>query len=123
MEKVHDLDVLRPKAEYVKLAGKKIDISYIPSGVALDIMDLRQQLEDLSNTQEKLDKIEEGGEEAKKSFEIAAELCSLITKAQYPEMDKQWLLKNTSIVQLKSLIELVTESVFKSIGESDGKNP
>ena len=34
---IHDLDILRPRAVIVKLAGQEIDISQIPSGVALEI--------------------------------------------------------------------------------------
>ena len=121
--KIHDLDVLRPEPEIVKLAGKEIDISYIPSGVALDIMSLRQELEDLTNTQDKVDKIEEGGEEAQKSFDIAADICSKITSAQHEEMTKEWLLVNTDIIQLRALIDFVTNAVFKSLGDADQKNP
>lgn len=120
--KIHDLDILRPEPEFVKLAGKKIDISYIPSGVALDIMSLRQDLEALTDSEEKLEKIKEGGEEAQKSFEISAEICAKITQAQHEEMDKEWLLTNTDIMQLNALIEYVTNAVFRSLGETDEKN-
>ena len=112
---IHDLDILRPKPEYVKLGGKKIDISFIPSGVALDIIGLREELEALTNTPEKLKKIETGGKEALRSFELSAELCASITHNQHEEMTKDWLLKNTDMFQLKALIEHITRAVFKSL--------
>jgi hypothetical protein len=123
-DKIHDLDVLRPKAEYVKLAGKQIDISFIPSGVALDLMELRQELEEMSNTPDKLEEIEKGGEAAKKSFEVAAELCAKITQNQHEEMTREWLLKNTNVQQMKALVEHVTNAVFGSLGGGeDDANP
>lgn len=112
---VYDLDVLRPPPEYVVLAGKKIDISFIPSGVAIDIMEMRQKMDELVNTPEKLEKIEEGGKEALDSFQLAAEMCAKITKSQHEKMDKDWLLKNTNVVQLKKLIEHVTDAVLNSL--------
>jgi len=112
---IHDLDILRPKPEYVKLGGKEIDISFIPSGVALDIIKLREELEALTNTPEKLKNIESGGDVALRSFEISAELCASITRNQHPEMTKEWLLKNTDMFQLKALIEHITQAVFRSL--------
>ena len=112
---VHDLDVLRPPSVYVKLAGKKIDIGFIPSGIAIDIMKLKDELMSLTDSPEKIERIENGGEEALRSFEIAAELCAAITKSQYPEMDKAWLLKNTDAVQMQALMQRITEAVFDSI--------
>ena len=112
---VHDLDVLRPPSEYVQLAGKKIDISFIPAGVAMDIMAGQQELLKLTNTPAKLKKVEAGGGEAKRSFDIAANLCAAITSSQHEEMDKAWLLKNTDVVQIKVLMDYVTKAVFHSL--------
>ncbi|KKL82736.1 hypothetical protein LCGC14_1981760 [marine sediment metagenome] len=118
---VYDLDVLRPVPEYVLLAGKKIDISFIPSGVAIDLMGVRQQMDELVDTPEKLDKIKEGGEEALKSFQLSAEMCAKITECQYKEMDKEWLLKNTNVAQLQRLIKHITDAIFRSIESTEGE--
>jgi hypothetical protein len=122
---VHDLDILRPQPEYVKLGGKQIDISFIPSGVALDIVALREKLVELTDTPEKVKKVEEGGEEALESFDITAELCAKITESQHKEMTKEWLLHNTNILQLKSLIEYISNAVMHSLeaGGIETKNP
>ncbi len=119
--KVHDLDKLKPEPIMVKLGGKEIDISFVPSGVALEMMRIREKLEALTGSSDKLKKIEEGGGEAQQSFLLAAEICALLTKAQYEEMDREWLLNNTNVQQLKVLIELITNSVFESLGD-DSKN-
>jgi hypothetical protein len=122
---IHDLDVLRPKPEFVKLGGKEIDISFIPSGVALEIMSLRSTLESLTDTAEKVAEIEAGGDAALKSFEITAEICAKITETQHKEMTKEWLLKNTDVLQLKALIEYITQAMLSSLeaGGVDIKNP
>jgi len=115
----HDLDVLRPQPEYVILAGKKIDISFIPAGVAMDMMTLQQELTKLTDTPEKLKKVAAGGKEAGRTFEIAAELCAAITKSQYPEMDKEWLLRHTDVIQIKALVEYVTTAVSRSLDSAE----
>ncbi len=123
---VHDLDVLRPPPEYVMLAGKKIDISFIPAGVAMDMLALQQEMGKLADTPEKLKKVAKGGKEAKRSFEIAAELCASITSSQHAVMDTAWLLKNTDVLQIKALLDYVTAAVSRSLdGVEDGetKNP
>ncbi len=112
---VHDLDVLRPQPEYVLLDGKKIDISFIPAGVAMDMLTLQQELGKLTDTPEKLKKVAAGGKDARHTFELAADLCAAITKSQHPEMDKEWLLKNTDVLQIKALVEYVTAAVSHSL--------
>lgn len=115
----HDLDVLRPQPEYVILGGKKIDISFIPAGVAMDIMAAQQELIKLTGTPDKVRKVEAGGKEARRSFEIVAELCASLTKSQYPEMDKEWLLKYTDVVQIKALLEFVSKAVIRSLESAE----
>ena len=116
---VHDLDVLRPQPEYVKLAGEKIDVSFIPAGVAMDIMGMQAELVKLTGTEAKMKKVAAGGDEAKKSFDIAAQLCAAITKGQHAHMDKEWLLANTDVVQIKALMDYVTKAVFNSLAGAE----
>ena len=118
---VYDLDILRPASEYVLLGGKKIDISFVPSGIAIDIMAMQQKLQDLTGTPEKLKKIEAGGKEAIESFQVAASICAKITETQHKDMTKEWLLKNTNVVQLKQLIEHITNAVSKSLESIEGE--
>ena len=98
---IHDLDLLRPPAQYVRLGGRDIDISFVPSGIAIDIIVLK----------EKLDK----SKDDKKSFELAAGLCGAITQCQYEEMTKEWLLKNTTVEQLYTLMLHIFEATNNSL--------
>jgi len=118
---VHDLDILRPLPEYVLLGGKKIDISFVPSGIAVDIMAMQQKLQKLIGTPEKLRKIEAGGQEAIESFQVAASICAKITESQHKDMTEEWLLKNTNVMQLKQLIEHITNAVSKSLESIEGE--
>ena len=106
---IHDLDILRPPPEYVVLAGKKIDISFVPSGVALDISRVLRKLQSLNVSEENLE------ETAEEGVEIMADLCALITVKQQPEMTRDWLLANTSSMQLRALMERITDAMNRSI--------
>ena len=85
----------------------------------MDVMAMQQELKELTDSPEKIKEIEKGEGVALRSFEIAAEMCASITKSQYPEMDKDWLLKNTDVVQIKELLDLVTKAVFHSLEQSE----
>jgi len=111
---IHDLDILRPGPEYVKLAGKDIDISFIPSGIAIDITQLHDELLKMTDTPAKMKKIRSDSQEAAKAFELSTELCAKITSNQHEEMTKEWLMKNTTVVQIKTLMSHITRAVFKS---------
>ena len=120
---IHDLDILRAPPEYVKLAGKNIDISFIPSGIAIDITNLEEELHALVGTKEKMEEVEAGGEAATKAFELSAELCAVITSSQHKEMTKDWLLKNTNVWQLRRLMDYISKAVYASLNlAKDGKS-
>lgn len=105
---IHNLDILRPPPAYIKLGGKEIDISFIPSGIAIDIIILKEKLEKVKGDKE--------------SFGLAADLCATITEIQHKEMTKDWLLKNTSMDQLYALMVHIFTSVTNSLETvEDGK--
>ena len=110
---IADLDTLRPKSEYVKLGGNDIDISFVPSGVAIDLLGLKKELDDLAVEKDKNPVSE------KKAFELVADMCAMITEAQYPDMTKKWLMKNTTINQLYALMMHVYRGVNESLGVDD----
>jgi hypothetical protein len=120
--KIYDLDVLRPAKKLIRLGGKTIDISFIPSGKAIAVLQLKEQLDELTNTDKKLEAVETDNAIAVKSFNLAAEICSMFTSNEHAEMDKEWLLQNTDVIQLKRLIELVVETVYKSLELTDDEN-
>jgi len=105
---IHDLDLLRPPAQYVRLGGNDIDISFVPSGIAIDIIILKEKLDETKDD--------------KDSFGVAADLCAAITQSQYEEMTKDWLLKNTTIDQLYALMRHIFEATTNSLVAMGDKN-
>ena len=112
---IQDLDILRPPPEYVRLGGKDIDISFVPAGVAIDILSLQDQMTELAGTDEAVERLTKDREASLRLFSLQAEYCAKLTSAQFPEMDKDWLLKHTSVRQLKILIARVTAAVTRSL--------
>lgn len=102
-----DLDKLIPQKRIVKLAGKEIDVSKIPSEVTLEIV-------------EKIDVLSSGESE---SFPLVFDMIVKICNATDPdeEITKDWLVKNTSLDQLITLMEFVMEPV-RERAEQQGKN-
>lgn len=112
---IQDLDVLRPTPEYVRLGGKDIDISFVPAGVAIDILGLQDQMTELAGSDEAVERLTKDRDASVRLFDLQAEYCAKLTSAQFPEMDKDWLLKHTSVRQLKILIARVTSAVTRSL--------
>lgn len=112
---IHDLDVLRPPPEYILLAGKKIDIGFIPSGLAIAITNESRKLQKMGP--ERIAEAEAGGGAAAESFEILAEMCSTITHVQHEEMTKGWLLENTNLQQLSVLAAHISAAVNRSMAD------
>lgn len=104
MPKILDLDKLVPDKRIVKLAGKEIDVSKIPSRVTLEIA-------------QKSDVLKSGSEE---SFPLMLDMVVKICKPSVPDMTSDWLVDNTSLDQLMALIEFVLEPVQKRAEK--GKN-
>ena len=118
---IHDLDILRPRTVIVKLAGLEIDISQIPSGVALEITSDYEMLKELAGGLS-------GQPDAEKSLDIFDKTLHLALRtAKKPfgfhnlggwwktrKLSKRWLVKNTNILQLRRFIDLVIELLFKS---------
>lgn len=112
---IQDLDVLRPTPEYVRLGGKDIDISFVPAGVAIDILGLQDQMTELAGSDDAVERLTKDRDASLRLFDLQAEYCAKLTSAQFPEMDKDWLLKHTSVRQLKILIARVTSAVTRSL--------
>jgi hypothetical protein len=88
-----DLDKIVPELRIVKLAGKEIDVSKIPSEVTLSIA-------------EKTDMLKSGSSE---SFPVIFDMIIKICNATNPDDDitKEWLIRNTSMEQLLALMDFV----------------
>lgn len=101
-----DLDKLVPKKRIVKLAGKAIDVSKIPSEVTLELA-------------ENEDKLQSAG-----SFEMIFDMVIKICNATNPDEDitKEWLVKNTSLEQLMALMEFIMKPLRDRAETTTGKN-
>ncbi|MFJ5625448.1 hypothetical protein ACIQD3_22725 [Peribacillus loiseleuriae] len=104
-QEILDLDKLITNERIVRLAGKNIDVSVIPSRVTLEIA-------------KKSDKLKEGSDE---SFPIMLDLVVKICKPSFPEITQDWIVDNTSLNQLLALVEFVLQPI-KDRAEGTGKN-
>lgn len=102
-----DLDKLVPDKRIVKLAGKEIDVSKIPSEVTLEMVEQEEKLNSGSG----------------ESFDVIFDMMVKISNATNPDDDitKDWLVKNTSMEQLLALMEFVMRPL-RERAESTGKN-
>lgn len=107
MSKVIDLDILRPEPQIVKIDGREIDVSFIPTGITFDLDDIVQELVKIDTK-----KIASSKSEGKRAFDLGIKLCSIFCKTKYPEMDEEWFYKNTSPQQIARLSEAIQKSLF-----------
>lgn len=103
-EQILDLDNIIATTRIVKLAGKEIDVSKIPSRVTLEIAG-------------KSDVLQSGSAE---SFPLMLDTIVSICKPSQPDITRDWLIDNTSLDQLLQLIEFVLSPVTERVTE--GKN-
>lgn len=104
-QEILDLDKLIPEQRIVKLAGKEIDVSKIPSRVTLDIA-------------KKSDVLKSGSDE---SFPLMLDMVVKICKPSQPDITTDWIVDNTSLDQLMALIEFILKPI-QDRAESSGKN-
>lgn len=119
MEEIIDLDILRPKIKKVKLAGKILDISYIPCGVTFEIDGIIREMGTLD-----VSKLDRDTKETKRGFDLTLKLCSTYASIQYPEMTEEWFRKNCSAEQLNVLVTSIRNALTESYKgvEQYGKN-
>lgn len=119
MDDIIDLDILRPKARKVKLAGKVIDVSFIPCGITFEVDSLVRELSSLDEEKMKTDE-----KEVQRAFNIALKLCSVFATLKYPDMTVEWFENNTSPEQVNALTNSIKEALADSyLGvERYGKN-
>lgn len=102
-----DLDKLIPDQRIVRLAGKEINVSKIPSRVTLEIA-------------EKSDVLQSGSNE---SFPLLLDMIVKICKPSQPDITTDWLVDNTSLDQLLALIEFVLKPIQERADKAQaGKN-
>jgi hypothetical protein len=110
MPEVRDLDVLRPEKVIVKLAGKEIDVSFVPTGLTFDIDSLVREMQTLDS--KKI--VANDPEESRKGFNLTVRLCAAYCQWQHPEMDEAWFMKNTSVQQINVLGTAIRDALEKA---------
>lgn len=108
-DNVLDLDILRPKAVVVKLAGKKIDVSFIPVGITFEVDEIVNQLGKFKQTD-----LEKGGEPARKAIELTIKLCALFCAVRNPELNEEWFKNNASPAQMTALANVIKDTLLSS---------
>jgi len=108
METVIDLDILRPPKKIIRLNKQEIDVSFIPAGITFDLDEIVQKMAKLD-----MDKVGEGGKEAKKAFDLGVALCSVFCTIHDPEMTAEWFQQNVDPTQIKVMSDTIKESLAK----------
>ena len=106
---VLDLDVLRPSPVVVKLAGKKIDVSFIPVGITFAVDEIVNKIA-LMNAEE----LAKGGAGAEEAITLTIRLCALFCSVRYPEMDEAWFRENTNPAQMVALADKIKTTLQDS---------
>ncbi|CRK80304.1 hypothetical protein [Neobacillus massiliamazoniensis] len=104
-QEILDLDKLIPEQRIIRLAGKEIDVSKIPSRVTLEIA-------------EKSDVLKSGSNE---SFPLLLDMIVKICKPSQPDINSDWLIDHTSLDQLLSMIEFILKPI-QDRAKGNGKN-
>jgi hypothetical protein len=104
-----DLDILRPKKVCVTLAGKTIDVSFIPVGITFEIDGIVRDLMKL-NQQE----IQTGGEDTKKALDLTIKLCATYSSIDHPEMTEEWFRKHVDAKQTARMADIIKDALLSS---------
>lgn len=104
-----DLDIIRPKKQAVRLAGKVIDVSMIPCGITFEIDQIIRNLMALDQA-----KISAGGEETRKALDLTIKLCATFAGVDNPEMNENWFRHKVSAEQTKLMAGAIKDALLRS---------
>ena len=106
---VLDLDILRPSPLIVKIGGEEIDLSFIPCGITFDVDRISREIMQLDTKE-----IAEGGEDSRKAFDLAIDLCATFCSLKHPKMTIAWFMENTDPVQINKLADTIKATLQRS---------
>ncbi|MFS0820757.1 hypothetical protein [Bacillus sp. 1P02SD] len=104
-QEILDLDKLVTAERVVRLSGKDIDVSKIPSRVTLEIA-------------AKSDVLKSGSSE---SFPLMLDMVVKICKPSQPDITQDWIIDNTSFEQLMALLDFILKPITDRAA-TNGKN-
>lgn len=99
-----NLDLLRSESQKVKFLGKEFEVGYIPSGIAIPLIEnhnknIKEQKE--SDSQEKL---------LKDNIKSVSIFCSFYE----PDFTEEFLSKNASDKQIEQMYQLIVTAIVKN---------
>lgn len=115
---IEDLDILRPEPHFLRLAGKDIDVSFIPCAITFDVDKYFSEIARISQKD-----IESDIMKAKEAFDLSIKLCVLFCEHSYPEMNETWFRDNVDAYQIKAFTTAIREALLRSYqGVGEPKN-
>lgn len=111
-ENIIDLDVINPEPKYVKIKGKKIDVSFVPFGCLLDII-------------EKIDKYDINSGETPPTrimLEAFSDVINKLLKAGDESITDEWISQNLDGAQILKLIGELIMPLLNELNIEPGKN-
>jgi hypothetical protein len=114
-----DLDILRPDPVWVKIGGRKIDVSFVPCGITFDLDAIVQQLVKLDGEKVKSDPVE-----MRKAFDLGVQLCAIFCEHSNPDMTEKWFRDNATAPQISGFTNAIQSALIKSYegAEAHAKN-
>ena len=106
---VLDLDILRPEPRIVKIGGKEIDVSFVPTGITFDLDGIMQELIKIDAK-----KIKTDPEMSKRAFDLGVKLCVVYSEHKYRDMNEEWFRNNTSSAQIEAFAKAIQEALIAS---------
>jgi hypothetical protein len=115
-ENIKDFDVLAPPKRLAKIGGEIVDVSFIPTRIALEIMSLGD-FEESSFSADVFDKV----------VDITVKIC----QRSNSKITREWILDNIEPMTLMKFLVYAVESLSSRIsaankgegkGEGEGKN-
>ena len=108
-KEILDLDKLIPDDRIIRLAGREINVSKIPSQVTLEMASKSEVLQ--SGSDESFDEV----------FDMILKICNANKSENEEEVTKEWIVSNTSMDQLLTLIEFVMKPLNDRAAEGNKK--
>jgi len=102
MSEINDLDILRPKANIIKIGGEEVDISFVPNGITFEVDRLLREINKVATSMEDL-----AGDEYKqeKAFELSIDLCVLFCSRKHPKLNKQFFMDDAIPIQIRAIVD------------------
>ena len=115
--KVLDLDTLRPESVFIKVGGKDIDVSFLPTAITWDVDKIIQELSTFNK-----DELLKNNDNTKRAFDLSVKLCAVFCEHKYPELNEEYFLDNCDANQIKIFVEAIKETLIKAYNGIDLKN-